>query len=861
MKISLNTLQFLNEKYHAAGDLAPHGVAALIEKIGAQLGAIEEVTEFGAKYEGVLIAKVVRCAPLENSDHLNVCAIDDAGRAEGVERDQDGLITVVCGAPNVREGLLVAWLPPGATVPETYGSAEPFVLSARLMRGVISNGMLASPRELAFGDSHDGILEIIVEPSEQVRPGMSFADAYHLHGDVVIDIENKMFTHRPDCFGYLGLARELAGIQGQAYKSPQWYTLTPEFPRVESDELRLEVQNELPELVPRFMAASMRNVQVGPSPTWLVIDLAKVGVRSINNIVDYTNWFMLQTGQPLHAYDYDKVMAQDAGADHATLVVRNPRPGEKILLLNGKEIVPRPEAIMIATRDKLIGVGGVMGGGDTEVDANTTNIILECATFDMYSIRRTSMAHGLFTDAVTRNTKGQSPLQNAAVLGKIIEKIQRSADGKLAGPIVDSNTLPDGARERGALYPSITLPAGFVNARLGLRLSSLEMQQLLENVEFNVTVDGEQLTVQAPFWRTDIEIREDIVEEVGRLYGYDHLPLELPMRSIAPATKDPLLALKSSVRRILTAAGANELLTYNFVHGNLFDKVGQQRDEAFRLNNALSPDLQYYRLSLTPNLLAKVHSNSKAGHESFALFEMGTAHSAQQTLREGDVPQESVRLSLVVAKAEKQVLKGEGAAFYDAREYLTFLAGKLGLRLVFVPLTPENLPADYASLAKPFDLKRSALVCVAGVEAPLGVAGEFTASVRRQLKLPNHTAGFELDLMALLTATQAALPSYVALPRFPKIEQDICLRLPRSVSYQSLFDLVWTRISERRPDQTLVALSPIDIYRRDGDDAQQQITLRVSITSYERTLTDDEVARLLDDVAQAAHGTFGAERV
>ncbi len=861
MKISLTTLRFLNEKYHAAGDPAPHGVPALIENIGAQLGAIEEIVEFGAKYEAVLIAKVVRCAPLENSDHLNVCAIDDGGRAEGIERSEDGLITVVCGAPNVREGLLVAWLPPGATVPETYGTAEPFVLSARPMRGVVSNGMLASPRELAFGDSHDGILEIVVEPTEQVRPGMSLADAYHLHGDVIIDIENKMFTHRPDCFGYLGVARELAGIQNQPYKSPEWYALAPEFPEVESDELRLEVQNELPELVPRFMAACLRNVQVGPSPTWLLIDLAKAGIRSINNIVDYTNWFMLQTGQPLHAYDYDKVIAQDAGADHATLVVRNPRPGEKILLLNGKEIEPRPEAIMIATRDKLIGVGGVMGGGDTEVDATTTNIILECATFDMYSIRRTSMAHGLFTDAVTRNTKGQSPLQNAAVLGKIIEKIRRSAGGKLASPIIDNDHLPDGVRARGALHLSITLTARFINARLGLQLLAAEMQQLLENVEFNVTVDGEQLTVQAPFWRTDIEIREDIVEEVGRLYGYEHLPLVLPTRQIAPPAKDPLLAIKSSVRRILAAAGANELLTYNFVHGNLLDKVGQPRDVAFRLSNALSPDLQYYRVSLVPNLLDKVHSNSKAGHESFALFEMGTAHSTQQMSSEDSLPRESVRLSLVVAKTEKQVIKGEGAAFYDAREYVAFLSGKLGLRFTCVPLTPENLPTDYALLAKPFDFKRSALVCVAETKTPLGIVGEFTTSVRRQLKLPSHTAGFEIDLAALLAATQTVPPNYVALPRFPKVEQDICLRLPRDISYQSLFDLVWARVSDRRPDQTLVALSPIDIYRRDGDDAQQQITLRVSITSYERTLTDDEVARLLDDVAQAAREAFGAERV
>src|SRR5882757_6459132 len=327
MKISLNSIRGFNKRYETTGDIAPNGVDDLVEKIGAQLGAIEETEDFGSKYDGVVIVKVVSCVDHPNADRLHVCTIDDGGVTPDVKRDESNYVQVVCGAPNVREGMTVAWLPPGSTVPES-ANKDPFVLEARELRGVISNGMLASPKELALSDSHEGILEI----TDEVTPGTAFADQYGLRNDVVIDIENKMFTHRPDCFGFLGVSRELAGIQSMPFKSPEWYTPNPDFPKVETDELPLEVRNELPTLVPRFTAITMRDVQVGPSPLWLQIELAKVGQKSINNIVDYTNFFMLETGQPLHAYDYDKVKAL-SGGDHATIIVRHPQEGEKITLL------------------------------------------------------------------------------------------------------------------------------------------------------------------------------------------------------------------------------------------------------------------------------------------------------------------------------------------------------------------------------------------------------------------------------------------------------------------------------------------------------------------------------------------------
>lgn len=852
MKISLNTLAFVNQQNNSAGNPAPNGVDELVEKIGAQLGAVEEVVLFGARYENVLIAKVVSCVDHENSDHLHVCKIDDGGVAQDVERDENGFVQVVCGASNVREGLLVAWLPPGSTVPETADSDDPFVLSARPLRGVVSNGMLASQRELGIGDAHDGILEI----PEDIKPGTSFAEAFNLADDAIIDIENKMFTHRPDCFGLLGVAREIEGIYHRPYKSPSWYTLSPSFPEIEADELSLEVRNELPALTPRFMAITVRDVVVKESPLWLQIFLTKMGVRPINNIVDYTNYFMMLTGQPLHAYDYDKVMAQDAGATHATLVVRHPHEDEKITLLNGKEITPRDEAIMIATNDKLIGVGGVMGGADTEVDENTKNIILECATFDMYSIRRTSMTHGLFTDAVTRNNKGQSPLQNAAVLARIVDEIRRHANGKVASKIIDDNHVDEQTRQRGSLYAPVKVSAEFINTRLGLQLDTQEMSILLRNVEFSVIVEGDDLIVTAPFWRTDIEIPEDIVEEVGRLYGFDHLPLLLPEQPIVPARQDRLLSFKATVRDILSRAGANEVLTYSFVHGNLLKKAGQDPDLAFQLSNALSPDLQYYRESLTPSLLDKVHANVKAGYDTFALFEMNKTHNLLHPDNDNGLPTEFNMLAFVYAANDKAVDKDAGAAYYQAAHYLRYLTQKLGIAIQFETLSNEpNFP-----VVKPFDMQRSALVRVKGTDVYLGIIGEFKPSVRKAFKLPVHSAGFEIGLNELI-GTAGRSGGYAPLPRFPKAEQDICLKVDKDIPYGGLYEFVRSKLSEVEPENTFVKVSPVDIYQRQDDVEHKQVTFRVSLTSYEKTLRDEEVAKVLKYIADAAHTAYGAERI
>jgi phenylalanyl-tRNA synthetase beta chain len=841
MKISVNWMK----QFGGQGLDVP--LDELVQRIGSQLGEVEGYENLSEKYQGIIIARVVKCEDHPNADRLHVCTIDDGGTTPAVKRDENGHVQVVCGAPNVREGLTVAWLPPGATVPDSVGTGEPFVLEARELRGVVSNGMLASPKELALGDSHEGILEI--DPTEwspnqaEIVPGADFAKVFGLD-DTIIDIENKMFTHRPDCFGQIGVAREIAGISGQQFTSPNWYADKPQFPAGEG--LPLEVINESPEMVPRLMTLTMKGVTIKPSPLWLQCTLISVGAKPINNVVDVTNYIMLLTAQPTHAYDYDKLRGHK-------LVARLAKPDEEVLLLNHKTYKLNPADIVIADGEGPIGLAGIMGGGDSEVSDDTTNLVLECANFDMYNVRRSSMRHGVFTDALTRFNKGQSPLQNDHVLHLLMQSIQDVAGGEVAGEAADINS----AEGREWVHPPVPVTAEFINARLGLSLSPDDMKKLLENVECQVSVEGDSLTVAAPFWRTDIETREDVVEEIGRLHGFDNLPQQLPRRSITPAHEDASLQTKAALRAKLAGMGANEILAYTFVHGNLLDKVGQDKTLAFSLSNALSPDLQYYRLSLTPTLLDKVHANIKAGYSEFALFEIGTSHT-QGEVDEDGLPKGFGRVAFVYANGGK----AKAAPFYQAKRFTTELLDGYKnlseLQFVSVAEAQEKFQdhKSFQQLLTPYDQQRAAVV-FAG-EQPLGVVGEFKPGVMRALKLPANCAGFELFQSAF---TKPQGQRYQALSRFPSVTQDITLKVSSDTTFAAVLDILNQSLAEARNDVTTLNLQPLGIYQAQDDAAHKNISFRLTVTSYRKTLKDSEVNELLESAAQAAQQAVGAERI
>jgi phenylalanyl-tRNA synthetase beta chain len=829
MKVSLNTVKQYTD--------IEGSVDELVAKINAQLGGVEKVTDLGKRYEGATIVKIIECNNHPNADRLHVCKIDDGGVTSGVDRDENGLIQVVCGAPNVQAGMFVVWLPPKSTVPASFNEKELFVLEARELRGVVSNGMLASAKELAIGESHEGILEI--NPTEwkpvdvEIKPGTSFAEAYGLN-DTIIEIENKMFTHRPDCFGQLGVAREIAGIQHKPFKSPDWYVSEPHF--TTGRGLDLEVGNEAEGNVSRFMAVAIKDIEVKPSPLWLQCELVRLGSKPINNIVDVTNYVMLLTAQPLHAYDYDKLRGHKLGARMAV-------DGETLPLLNGKTYELRDTDIVIIDGEGPVGLGGIMGGGNSEVSSDTKNIVLECATFDMYTLRKTSMRHGLFTDAVTRFNKGQSPLQNSYVLSLAMQSIFDTAGGEQATEVFDNKSDKVGLLHK----DSISIDTNFVSTRLGLKISTMDIQQLLENVELPVTISDEALSVTKPFWRTDLELREDVVEEIGRLYGFDKLPRELPLRTTKPAKKNARRELAQALRENLARAGANEVLTYSFVHEKFITHAGQDVAEAFKLSNALSPDLQYYRLSLTPSLLDKINANIKAGHQEFALFEVGKAHSKRADVTEEGLPAELRRIALVFASKNIQ----DGAPYYRVKRILDFVADSLGLTLAYKPLPAQTSLAA----AKPFEPKRSARVVDEASGQAIGIIGEYTARVRKNFKLPDYVAGFELLPEAIELAMHHKRPAYVPLSRYPSSERDICYQVNQSVAYG---DLIAVIKAEAQSNETVaISMVPVDIYQSAGSSVKN-ITVRLTLLAKDRTLSGDEVTTIVNSLSQGVETKLGA---
>lgn len=828
MKVSLNIVRSLI-------NFELPSVDELVLRVNQQMGGVEEVIDLGAKYSGARIVRVVECGKHPDADRLSVTKIDDGGAVPDVPRDDNGYVQVVCGAPNVHADMWAIWLPPGSTVPVSFDDTEPFVLGARPLRGVLSQGMLAAADELAIGTDHKGIIEITendLPSGAELQAGARFAEIFGLD-DFVLDIENKMFTHRPDCFGQLGVAREIAGIFGQQFTSPEWYKAQQQFSTAEG--LDLMVTNGAPELVPRFMALAIKDVEVKPSPLWLQCQLVAMGGKPINNIVDATNYIMLMTAQPTHAYDYDKLRGHQLGA-------RLARPDEKVSLLNGKEYELTADDIIIADGEGVIGLAGIMGGSNTEVSNDTKNIVLECATFDMYALRKTAMRHGVFTDALARFNKGQSPLQNAAVLKLLMNMV----GGVQASEVFDLKKFSDEFDDYfdGKYTPAnIDIDSKFINERLGLKLSENDICGLLNNVEIKSHGPEEELDyicIQSPFWRTDLEFPEDIVEEVGRLYGFDKLPRELPHRSIKPAPKNPRRELKNAVRQSLSRAGANEILTYSFVHERILKNAEQDVTQAYKLSNALSPDLQYYRLTVLPSLLDKVYANIKSGHNEFALFEIGKGHLKSKGLNKEGLPIENNYIDLVYSSKKDK----PGAPFYVAKKIIDNLGKDLGVKFEFEKIVNQ---IDKQILA-PFDIDRSSLIRIDNGDI-LGLVGELKRSVIKNFKLPQYISAASIDIDILQKNISKNIgDSYHPLSKFPSTRRDISIEIDSAVSYKDVLNVV--KNSLKNQDDEFISIRLVDIYRA-KDSSLKTITLNISMTNYNRTLTATDASRIIENINKA----------
>ncbi len=799
----------------------------LVKLIGSRLVEVEGTIDLSKKYKGIKIVKVVSCEAIPET-HLHLCQID-AGTGSNIQ--------VVCGAPNVHTDMLAVWLQPGCIVPQTYGG-ENFELGVRKMRGYESNGMLAGLDEIDLGDDHSGIVEI--DPNF-AKAGDDFAEKFELN-DIILDIENKSLTHRPDTFGLVGFAREVAGILGIEFIEPEFKfgdethssTVAPDWINVEGKKGDLDIEIRDENLCKRYTAAVFEVSKAGLDSALEVnkyltlndVFLAKAGMRKVSKIVDATNITMLMTAQPLHAFDYDKFVAV-GGTEAPKIVVRAARKGEKLVLLDGKEIeLVEGDDIVICSNETPVALAGAMGGESTEIDENTTKVILESATFSLFNERKMQMAHGIFSEAITRFTKGQPAYNTVTGIAMCMSMLLKDKS-----QILEYRDVLNG--QCGNDIIKITREE--INNLLGTEYTASEIVTTLKNVGFIVEDKEECFDVLAPIWRTDIHIKEDVIEEVGRLRGYDNIPHNLPLRPFIGADKNEMFELKRELRNILSdRLNANEVLTYSFISKDLQEKVGEDFADSYEIVNSISPELQCFRQSITPSLIDKMYENIRAGHKDFALYEFNQVTSKKLGLTEEQVPEMQNHVALVTT-----------GDFYMAKMLLL----EMGKRLHVEFKLEENNVAEFPY----FEKVRSAKVTLNG--ETVGVVGEVKGRVLKNFKVKN-ASGFELNLDEIVKAPRNIHVS-LKLSKFPFVERDLTLKVASDKAFAELEDAVKSVFDAE--ENFVYKVTPVSIYQGD-DKASKNVSFHISFASEVKTLEADEISGIMEKVTKKT-AEIGAETV
>ncbi|MEA3357755.1 MAG: phenylalanine--tRNA ligase subunit beta [Patescibacteria group bacterium] len=814
MKISLNWI-----KEYTDIILPPE---ELKERVSVSLTEVEAIENFGEKYEDIIVCEVVSVKPHPKSDNLLVLKVN-TGTVE---------VDVVVQQCDVAVGDKVPYLKPGTVLP--YDEIK---ISKLKIKGVMSEGFVPSGMELSLNSDHTTVYKL---PSD-IKIGADFAQTLKLV-DQVMEIKNKALTHRPDTFSVEGMAREIAAIQGTDYKRLDWL-YDPEMikPQKISTEVPIKIDNKAKALCKRYMAVVIDDVKVKPSPVWMQIRLIKMGIRPVNNIVDISNYLMLEAGQPNHAFDYDKVVLKDPGFEGtAVITVRLAEAGEKITTLDGQQHELGDSVIVIADSTNPIGIAGVMGGKDTEISNETTKVVFQVENLDMYSIRRASMSLGIFTDAVTRFSKGLDPNRCEPVMYRGIQMIQELAGGTVVSEIVD-----DKQELRREYYVTISTDA--LCTRLGIKIETEEIVNILRRLELIVNENGgsQDLVIKIPTFRPDLRIPEDIYEEVVRLYGYDRVTPTLPVRKTHPVVDDKSRENVSMIKRILKSLGANELYTYSFIGRSLYESCNLSVQKCHKLLNPISSDLKYMRPYIVPSLLSKVTRNTKH-YEELALFEVNQVNPLKPEKKAGKkLASEPYHVGLI-----------HTLSYYHAKLYLETLMNALGLA-DFEILQPDKInkeviPDWLDQVRSMYHPGRTGLIRFG--KDFVGLIGQIDIKGVSELDLPEYTSGFEINLH-LLDDSILDIHQYSEISKYPSVVQDFCFVTDSDVPYSALL----TAVKKSDKEGLIRDVNCVDIYRASDIKDLKQCTLRISMQSSEKTLTEREIDALRSGIIKGVEADVGGK--
>jgi phenylalanyl-tRNA synthetase beta chain len=785
------------------GELPPPAdLASRLTMAGLEVEAVEAV---GGDFSQVVVGRVETTAPHPISGKLTCCRVTVGGEP----------LPIVCGAPNVRAGDWVPVALPGAVLP---GGRR---IEATPIQGERSQGMLCSERELGLGPDGDGIL-ILPGPLTLGRPlqeALPVAD--HLLGIAVT-------PNRGDCLSHLGVAREVAVLTGSRLTVPR------RLPREgkEAAKRLAGVQIADPDLCPRYVARVMRGVRVGPSPFWLRRRLEACGIRPINNVVDATNYVMLEVGQPIHAFDLSLLKER-------RVVVRRARAGEHLTTLDG---VTRPLSsgmLVIADAADPVAVAGVMGGAGTEVRPDSTDLLLESAIFDPLSVRRTAKALGLLTEASYRFERGVDPGAPAGAADRVAHLIQETAGGTVAPGLLDAKPVP--------LVPRrVTLRLPRAAAILGAPVEAAAASRILRGLGFAVRRGrGRSLALTVPSWRADVTREIDVIEEVARVQGFEKIPASLPAgRAVMPARLEER-RLEGAVRRLLVASGYQEVVNFSFTREEAFDTFtlppGHPLRDAVRIRNPLGGGETLLRTFLLPALLQDLLTNERHGIRSAWLFEV--AHVYRPIAGER-LPREEGRLAAVASGARGWIhWSGDTGAvdFFDAKGTLEALGRTLGIPIAFG--AEGHVPYLHPG--------RQAVV-LAGGEA-VGSAGEVHPEVCARLGLGGRPAAFEVDLDRLL-ARATPVAQHRPLPRFPAVIRDVAVLVPADLPAARVRAVI-----EAAGGALVEAVTLFDLYEGEKIPAgHRSLAFSVAYRAADRTLTDAEVNAAHGEVLARLQAELGA---
>ncbi|MDO8270806.1 MAG: phenylalanine--tRNA ligase subunit beta [Gammaproteobacteria bacterium] len=762
-----------------------------------------EVDGFSAvagKFSGVVVGEVTSVIPHPDADKLRICEVNDGAAT----------VQVVCGASNVRAGLRVPFARVGAELHSAAGAAVLKIKQARL-RGVESNGMLCSAQELGLAESADGLLEL---PSD-APVGECVREYLHLED---VSVELDLTPNRGDCLGIAGLAREIGALNGLVPQTPE----IPVIPPAISDTF--EVRILAPDQCPRYLGRVVRGVDATvESPLWLKETLRRCGMRSVDPVVDVTNYVLLELGQPMHAFDLS--VLKDG------IAVRMARAGEKLVLLDGKEVNLSEDILVIADSQGPLAMAGIMGGLSSGVSKSTRDVFLECAYFAPLAMAGRARRHGLHTDASHRYERGVDHRLQALAMeratGLLIEIV-----GGQPGPVVESlGNLPDA--------PVIELRLEKVIRMLGLTIPSSQIQGILTMLGMEVLKHSDELiVVKVPSFRFDISLDVDLIEEIARVYGYNRLPRTRPLTRMSLGERTETKSGVSGFKDRLIALGYQEVVTYSFVEPGLMQRVNST-PPAIALQNPISSDMSVMRTSLWPGLLNVLKHNVNRQHERVRIFEMGQVFLK----KEGRTNYPAYLSGLIYGPLNPEIWSHtkKQLDFFDIKgdveTLLDFSKNQNSFRFV-----PSQHQALHRGQCAALELNG---VCI-------GMVGALDPALQRELGINSRVYLFELDIESL---QRAEIPKIKELSRYPEVNRDLAIVVDVEVSAAQILDNVRESAGE-----SLADLRIFDVYQGDAvEKTKKSIALGLTLQHPSRTLSEDDINEIINRCVKGLDAKFNAK--